>query len=114
MRKILIEILTICVAAAISQHFTFARAADLKINIVQSNMPRPQTISRELKVGDTSQSIVGIWEGSLDAGSVKLRLLLKVTQSSDGLLAGTLDSVDQRKKICLCKLGYAKRSVNQI
>lgn len=41
-------------------------------------------------------SVVGNWQGTLDAGSIKLRLVLKVT-SSDGVLTGTLDSLDQRR-----------------
>jgi uncharacterized protein len=37
----------------------------------------------------------GEWQGTLDAGGTKLRLVLKVTKNSEGKLAGTLDSLDQ-------------------
>ena len=37
----------------------------------------------------------GLWEGSMDLGTVKLRLLLKVTTATDGTLTAKADSPDQ-------------------
>ncbi|MDW8329819.1 MAG: alpha/beta fold hydrolase [Candidatus Bipolaricaulota bacterium] len=36
-----------------------------------------------------------IWQGALDVGGIKLRLVLKISKSPDGTLKATLDSVDQ-------------------
>lgn len=49
---------------------------------------------------DSSQSIQakgveGIWQGTLEAGEAKLRLVLDITKSPDGALTGNLDSLDQ-------------------
>ncbi len=40
-------------------------------------------------------SIEGIWEGTLDVGATKLRLVLKVTKAADGSLTAKADSPDQ-------------------
>lgn len=40
--------------------------------------------------------IEGTWQGTLDAGAMKLRLGLHVTKSASGELSSTLDSIDQR------------------
>jgi hypothetical protein len=39
--------------------------------------------------------VEGRWEGTLDAGQVKLRLILDVEKPANGVRAGTLTSVDQ-------------------
>jgi len=39
--------------------------------------------------------VVGDWLGSLDVGSVKLRLVLHITRGDDGALRATMDSIDQ-------------------
>lgn len=44
---------------------------------------------------DSSPSVIGTWEGTLDAGSVKLRLVLHIDAPKNGALAGRLDSPDQ-------------------
>ena len=38
---------------------------------------------------------LGNWLGTLDAGSAKLRLLFKITQTYSGVLTAKLDSLDQ-------------------
>jgi hypothetical protein len=43
----------------------------------------------------STNSITGNWLGTLDAGSAKLRLLFKITQSASGVLSAKLDSLDQ-------------------
>lgn len=42
-----------------------------------------------------AQEAIGDWQGTLDAGGQKLRLVFHVAQGADGELAGTLDSLDQ-------------------
>ncbi len=44
--------------------------------------------------GDSSSNVVGTWEGTLDAGAAKLKLVLHI-ESKDGVLVGRLDSPDQ-------------------
>ena len=44
---------------------------------------------------NTQAPFEGLWEGSMDLGAVKLRLLLKVTKAADGTLAAKADSPDQ-------------------
>ena len=39
--------------------------------------------------------LVGTWEGILDAGAMKLKLVLKVSKEANGTLKATLDSPDQ-------------------
>jgi pimeloyl-ACP methyl ester carboxylesterase len=39
--------------------------------------------------------VTGTWEGTLDAGTAQLRLVVHVTRADDGALTGTLDSPDQ-------------------
>ena len=41
------------------------------------------------------RSAVSNWEGSLDVGGQKLKLILKITKAADGSLKATLDSPDQ-------------------
>ena len=50
-----------------------------------------------LKTNPTTQTpgLQGIWQGTLDAGGTKLRLVLKVAKGPDGTLTATLDSPDQ-------------------
>jgi hypothetical protein len=38
---------------------------------------------------------IGIWQGTLEVGPAKLRLVIKITSSEDGTLKGALDSPDQ-------------------
>jgi pimeloyl-ACP methyl ester carboxylesterase len=44
---------------------------------------------------DSSPSVVGTWEGTLDAGTAKFRLVLHIEGVKDGALVGRLDSPDQ-------------------
>src|SRR5262249_4226142 len=43
----------------------------------------------------SAPSFVGTWQGTLDAGAVKLRIVFEI-KAADGGLVGTLDSPDQR------------------
>ena len=42
-----------------------------------------------------AKSIAGDWRGTLKAGEAELRLVLHITEVSDGSLKATLDSIDQ-------------------
>ncbi len=42
-----------------------------------------------------SQAPQEIWQGALDVGGIKLRLVLKISRNPDGTLKATLDSIDQ-------------------
>ena len=42
-----------------------------------------------------SSPVEGTWEGTLQAGAIKLRLIVKLTRSSGGVYSGELNSVDQ-------------------
>src|SRR3989441_5632269 len=44
---------------------------------------------------DSSPSVIGTWEGTLDAGVAKLRLVLHIDGPKDGALVARLDSPDQ-------------------
>src|SRR5438552_8320132 len=44
---------------------------------------------------DSSPSVIGIWEGTLDAGTAKLRLVLHIDAPKNGALVARLDSPDQ-------------------
>ncbi len=46
----------------------------------------------------TSPNIVGIWQGTLKAGTVELRLVVKIEAQPDGKLTGSMDSPDQGAK----------------
>ena len=47
-------------------------------------------------LGQTSaKGVEGSWQGTLDVGAAKLRLVLTVTKSDSGTYAGKLDSLDQ-------------------
>src|SRR3954471_22916682 len=44
---------------------------------------------------DSSPSVVGTWEGTLDAGTARLKLVLHIDAPKNGALNGRLDSPDQ-------------------
>ncbi len=57
--------------------------------------PSPAELEQNKK---TAAKIGGNWEGALEVGAVKLRLVFKVSLSQEGSLTGTLDSIDQGAK----------------
>ena len=42
-----------------------------------------------------ASQIAGDWQGTLQAGDQKLRLVLHITQTADGALKASMDSIDQ-------------------
>jgi hypothetical protein len=42
-----------------------------------------------------TNNLTGNWQGTLDAGAAKLRLVFKITQAADGKLTASMDSPDQ-------------------
>src|SRR6185503_14508479 len=53
----------------------------------------PSTVSLQATPG-----VEGNWQGALDVGAFKLRLVLKIAKSADGKLTATVDSLDQNAK----------------
>lgn len=41
------------------------------------------------------EAFLGVWQGELDVGAARLRLVFHVTEAEDGAFSGTLDSPDQ-------------------
>ena len=69
-----------------------------------SGAPRPP-LTHAYSAGDqplaSSQATPGVagnWLGALDVGGFKLRLVLKISQSAEGKLTATVDSLDQNAK----------------
>lgn len=61
------------------------RTAPLQASTGGNNQAAPQA----------AQGIEGNWQGALDLGSIKLRLVLKIARTSDGKLKATVNSLDQ-------------------
>jgi pimeloyl-ACP methyl ester carboxylesterase len=59
---------------------------------VAASSPIGQAASAQTQ---SNQTVEGFWAGALDAGVIKLRLLMKFSKSADGKLQGSLDSLDQ-------------------
>lgn len=50
-------------------------------------------------IADSSpKDLAGIWQGTLNAGGIKLRLVVHIAKASDGSYTGTMDSIDQQAK----------------
>lgn len=66
----------------------FLPASDTSVRAQLSATEIPQT-------PQVGQGIEGFWQGALDAGVFKLRLVMKFSRTPDGQLKGLLDSLDQ-------------------
>jgi len=55
----------------------------------------PQNTSARISSQQSNPGVEGFWQGALDAGSFKLRLVMKFSRTPDGKLKGLLDSLDQ-------------------
>ena len=70
---------------------SFSALAQSQLNIAApqrfSTLPRNPAIQ--------TQGLQGTWQGTLDAGGTKLRVVLTVTKSDAGAYAGKVDSLDQ-------------------
>ena len=65
------------------------------------------------KSAASGRPLEGIWQGALDAGSIKLRLVLKISKAQDGSFAATFDSIDQGASgIPVSSIIYKDRSVS--
>ena len=64
---------------------------------------RPQLQAKAQQISSSQDSrqvnraavVEGSWQGTLEAGEAKLRLVLEITKSPNGTLTGNLDSLDQ-------------------
>lgn len=63
-------------------------------------------------LGLRAQGLDGTWQGALEAGGAKLRLILHVSKSADGLYLGSLDSVDQGSTIPINRIQVTGNSVH--
>mgnify|MGYP000863029962 CR=1 FL=1 len=52
-------------------------------------------LAQDIRDLTQGQGVVEVWSGVLDVGSAKLRLVLRLTQTPEGLTQGALDSPDQ-------------------
>src|SRR5258706_12011773 len=75
----------------------FAVAFLMMILIITQPAPLTFAQTTDAQAGhkDPPRGVEGVWEGTLDVGAAKLRLVLKVSKEKDGGLAATLDSLDQ-------------------
>jgi hypothetical protein len=53
------------------------------------------TFSAAIAQTSADSSIVGLWQGTLDAGGTKLRIVFHIAKAEDGKFVSTLDSPDQ-------------------
>src|ERR1043165_3363936 len=56
-------------------------------------------LAAQLFAQKSDNGLEGSWQGTLEAGGAKLRLVLTVTRSDSGTYAGKLDSLDQGASI---------------
>ncbi len=70
--------------------FSLERSGDVDpVAVVAQKPPPPQM------VGVSGKGLAGIWLGRLEIGQVKLRLLFRIASDEEGMLSGTMDSLDQ-------------------
>lgn len=61
-------------------------------------MKRPFFLTLLAALPVLAQDIAGDWLGTLHAGPMDLRFLVHITRGTDGILTGTMDSLDQNAK----------------
>jgi hypothetical protein len=87
----MMKLLLMVVATFLFFQSSFSVTAQSQLNIAAlqhfSTLPRNPAIQ--------TQGLQGTWQGTLDAGGTKLRVVLTVTKSDAGAYAGKLDSLDQ-------------------
>ncbi len=69
-----------------------ATAASAQSPAGETNTPAQQSVNNSAQDADF---IAGRWYGLIEAGSNRLRLVLKLTKATDGSLSATVDSPDQ-------------------
>src|SRR5215217_5409713 len=86
--------LLMALATLLLSQSSFCVLAQSQLNIVarqnSSTLPPNPTIQ--------AQGLQGIWQGTLEAGGTKLRLILKVAKSTNDTFTATLDIPDQGGK----------------
>ncbi len=67
------------------------------LSLAQSGRSVPSAAQATTPSNSTqgAATLEGEWQGTLDAGSAKLRVVLKIAKGKDGKLTGTMDSLDQ-------------------
>jgi putative CocE/NonD family hydrolase len=84
-RKVALAILTLALLAGPTAGQTIKQEL-AKIHAYAQDAAKPAS----------SKNLAGEWNGTLDAGGQKLRLVLKVSKGSGDKLTGTIDSLDQQ------------------
>ncbi len=68
----------------------------LSIHAQDEKLAAQQNSLNQISAANTQvKGIEGIWEGTLEAGGAKVRLVVKVTKKPDGTLTAAMDSPDQ-------------------
>lgn len=94
-----------CVEKVISDFMAKGSAKDLDVACISANpVPRFMTVETLRELAQAQQATSRneapaaneeIWEGVLNTGQQKLRLILRITKTADGKLSGKVDSPDQ-------------------
>lgn len=66
-----------------------------KIVALNTNELEALPYGQESGQSNSTSIVEGTWQGTLEAGGAKLRLVLEITKSPEGTLRGNLDSLDQ-------------------
>ena len=70
----------------------------LAISAPAGTLQKPNHLLISFSPDKTAKGLEGEWNGTLDTGGQKLRVVLKVKKGADGKLTGTIDSLDQNAK----------------
>jgi uncharacterized protein len=68
------------------------------VSIVLSLLACSLLVADEAKKQTSARGLEGIWQGTLKAGALELRLVIHASRKPDGSYAGTLDSPDESLK----------------
>ncbi len=65
------------------------------VPVASLTLATPSSTAPQKTVSPKSASIAGDWNGELNAGGTKLRLVLHIKKNPDGTFTATVDSLDQ-------------------
>ena len=73
----------------------FAIALLIMVTVQPAPLPSARIFAAQAEQTSPPHGIEGVWEGVLDVGAAKLRLVLKISKEKDATFAATVDSPDQ-------------------
>lgn len=85
------SLITVSVAVLAVVQMLFVTTARTQPHAIAQQSSSSQDSSQRIQ----AKGVEGIWQGTLEAGGAKLRLVLDITKSPTGILTGNLDSLDQ-------------------